>query len=295
MKNIITFILAIIIVTNGYNAIFSPKEEPECISIPESSIYEYEESIEEDNDVYDMTIYTYASEDYGSDYYYNMLSYSEQCVYNQLLDSILSYDSVGFVPEYEINYDQLIKIIDYLYCDKAYELWWWNHVCNYSYDGDIITKITPTYNELASSREELLANKAQFDLVVQDYMMEAAGMSDYDKCKYFHDRLKDEIVYENSSLDQTSFSALVNKRTVCSGYAEAYKMLLTRAGIRCYTCTGYTSDGRHQWNIVDLYGDPKNVDVTWDDTIDSDRYFMISDYDYSATRDRYGPLLPICY
>ena len=72
--------------------------------------------------------------------------------------------------------------------------------------------------------------------------------------------------------------------------------MMQQLGIPCYYCTGYAGED-HAWNIVKLDGAYYNVDVTWDDTEDSNyNYFNKSDSEYASTHRRTGlsVYLPAC-
>lgn len=99
-----------------------------------------------------------------------------------------------------------------------------------------------------------------------------------------------------ADMNQSAYSALVNGKSVCAGYARAYQYLLQQLGIPCYYCTGY-SGGDHAWNIVKLEDGYYNVDVTWDDAaaIRYD-YFNKTDADFASThvRQNLSVYLPAC-
>lgn len=105
------------------------------------------------------------------------------------------------------------------------------------------------------------------------------GMPDEAKCLIAHNYLADTITYDNNdkgnplerSYLQCAYGALINKRCVCQGFAEAYRLLVTAAGIRCELVNGEVltiKEGNrwHAWNIVHLNGGKNSyhVDVTWD-------------------------------
>lgn len=116
------------------------------------------------------------------------------------------------------------------------------------------------------------------------------GMSNYEIAKALHDYLATHNEYDMRlysgnlpALSRTSYGALVNRTSVCSGYALAYQHLMEDAGIPCEYVTGMTTRGSHAWNIVQIGGEWYHVDVTWDDpTPDREgyvryKYFLKSD------------------
>lgn len=124
------------------------------------------------------------------------------------------------------------------------------------------------------------------------------GMSAETKALLAHNYLAYTIRYtlkENASNLETSYlqsayGALILKKCVCQGYAEAFKRLMDFGGVPCDIVCGQTdgSDTYHAWNILKLNGARENyhVDVTWDSTGDrgSYTYFGLRDSDFFGKR-----------
>lgn len=102
------------------------------------------------------------------------------------------------------------------------------------------------------------------------------SMSDATKAFLAHNYLAYTIDYtlkeDASSLEksymQSAYGALIKKKCVCQGYAEAFKRLMDYAGIPCDIVCGKTkgSSVYHAWNIIKLNDGEDNyhIDVTWD-------------------------------
>ena len=93
-----------------------------------------------------------------------------------------------------------------------------------------------------------------------------------------------KVATQGSSQDDddrlfSAYGALVDGDAVCQGYALAYQLLLTRAGVTSRIVTGVN----HMWNMVQLDGAWYHVDVTWDDPVPdmagtaSHDYFLVTD------------------
>lgn len=113
----------------------------------------------------------------------------------------------------------------------------------------------------------------------------------YELVKSIHDYICTLVDYNHTAVSdskpagydtgwyQTSYSAFYpissNKeteiRTVCAGYATAFKVLCDAYGIPCVTVRGTASSGeRHMWNYVRMEdGEWYAVDATWDDQTES--------------------------
>ena len=103
--------------------------------------------------------------------------------------------------------------------------------------------------------------------------------TDYEKELYVHDYLIKNTMYDKSLVDdQTIYNLFINKKSVCTGYAKAFSLIMTRLNIPTYTITGYT-DENHAWNIIELEDGFYNIDVTSDDSGDTPiyKYFNIND------------------
>lgn len=93
--------------------------------------------------------------------------------------------------------------------------------------------------------------------------------------KGVHDYLVANLEYDSSiSRDNiyNIYGALINRCTVCEGYARSFKYIMDDLGIPCLIACGdaINSSGEiesHAWNYVQLDGSWYAMDVTWDDPI----------------------------
>ncbi len=110
---------------------------------------------------------------------------------------------------------------------------------------------------------------------VKNYIFSQRRENDYENIKMLHDYLVDNIEYDTTISRNNIYDvygALVNRVSVCEGYARSFKYILDEMGIPCVLVigTGTNSQGeteRHAWNYVELEGDWYAVDCTWDDPI----------------------------
>ncbi len=104
-----------------------------------------------------------------------------------------------------------------------------------------------------------------------------SGKSEYDKVKSIYDYITARVSYDynegNSStvkspVSYTAYGALINKKSVCQGYALLFYRMCNQAGVKCRLVTGRAkgSNGveQHAWNIVRIGSKYYNVDATWD-------------------------------
>jgi hypothetical protein len=94
----------------------------------------------------------------------------------------------------------------------------------------------------------------------------------------------------DKSYMQSAYGALINKKCVCQGYAEAYKRILDSQGITCEVICGKIKGAidRHAWNVVSFNNkDYYHVDVTWDagkNGSERYKYYGLKDADLLTNR-----------
>lgn len=122
-----------------------------------------------------------------------------------------------------------------------------------------------------------------------------AGNSEYDRIKLAHDYIVNNTVYDIDAYnadnipdeDYSPYGIIVNKKGVCQGYAETFKLFMDELGIECLIISGDANGlsgwGGHAWNIVKIKDKYYHIDVTFDDPVtygeDILRYdfFLLSD------------------
>ncbi len=218
--------------------------------------------------------------------YYGMLNEDGKTLYRQIYANIDSLTQV-FKPVIPCTVEEFKKAHMAVYNDHP-ELFWIGvgFSCKYLADGNCV-EVNIHFNETADNIE---ASKKSYKEAMQPYLNLAMfKTSDADKEKAVHDALIDNVRYDVSApCNQTAYSALVNKETVCAGYARAFQNIMMELGIPCYYCTGYSGED-HAWNIICIDGRFYNVDTTWDDTEPHTySYYNKSDARLSKTHLRTG-------
>ena len=96
-----------------------------------------------------------------------------------------------------------------------------------------------------------------------------AGMTEYEQIRYIFDYLVKTVEYDSKAPDnQNIYSALVNKRNPCAGYARAARTCLQQAGMECiYVVGDIVGQGAHAWNIVNCEGKYYQMDATFGDPV----------------------------
>ncbi len=226
--------------------------------------------------------------------YYAMLDDTGKHLYRQIYANAMALNG-RFAPIESVSVGSLRNIFAAVYNDHP-ELFWMDtaYSCKYKKNGQC-AEINLQFNSTADNLEQ---EKLNFETKAKAITDGARVLSsNYDKEKYVHNSLISRVDYDASaSMNQSAYSALVNGRTVCAGYARAYQYMLQQLGIPCYYCTGYAGEN-HAWNIVALDDGYYNVDTTWDDTgAGTYDYFNKTDADYARThlRQELSVNLPPC-
>jgi len=129
------------------------------------------------------------------------------------------------------------------------------------------------------SLEEIRVAKGVYEARVKNILQSIPADADtiQEKVKYLHDYLAKNIVYQKTINDQNAYSAIVEGKTVCAGYAKSYQDLLTRLSIKCWYISGYARQP-HAWNVLWLNGECVYTDVTW---ADQETYIQYGYYNIS--------------
>ena len=109
--------------------------------------------------------------------------------------------------------------------------------------------------------------------------------TDLDKARDIHDALCSRITYvidDDTTEDDTAIGALLNGEANCDGYADAFCLLGTMAGLTVRMQHGSSYQigvvedlhrtDTHMWNLLWLDNEWRLVDVTWDDADDGAGY-----------------------
>lgn len=216
--------------------------------------------------------------------HYHMIDSKGQHLYRQIFANATVMNA-AFVPIEAVPVSQLKDVVMAVYNDHP-ELFWLNTVFTCKYDKNkICAELELEFN---MTKEELATASSAFFNTTNNLLTQVENLATpYEKERRLHDMLIERIEYvKGADKNQSAYSALVEGKSVCAGYARAYQYLLQRLGIPCYYCTGFAGTD-HAWNIVALDDGYYNVDLTWDDTPGGEYdYFNRTDSDYAGTHVR---------
>lgn len=166
------------------------------------------------------------------------------------------------------------------YCDISY------------YTRSDVCYITFTYTVTYYTTD---IQEEEMDTAVESVLtqLNLGSKTDYEKITSIYDYICDNVVYDYDNLGDssydlkyTAYAALVNKTSVCQGYAVLFYRLSLELGIDARVISGIGNGGAHGWNIVQLRGKYYDIDATWDAGSSTYRYFLRCENNFAGhTRD----------
>jgi len=181
---------------------------------------------------------------------------------------------------YQCYYDKKSKsyvipmaTLKYLVGYKYYKLPDNDYYAGQGYKGLIFYSST----DLGEMSKEIMITDNLADQIVAEEVTE--DMTDVEKVKALNYYMVLYCEYDYTYSKYTPYDILVTGKGVCQAYAQAYHLLVTKAGIKDYIVIGSARpinklEG-HAWNIVKLGKDYYHVDTTWNTTYYG--YFLLSD------------------
>ena len=145
-----------------------------------------------------------------------------------------------------------------------------------------------------TAEEEALVDTAVAQLLQE---LNVGLESDYVKVKAVYDWLCANVTYDFDNLEDesykrkfTAYAALIDRTSVCQGYAVLFYRLMLELGVDARLIAGIGNGGPHSWNIVELDELYYNLDATWDAGRTEYDYFLRANANFGdhARYDEYA-------
>ncbi|WFQ91040.1 lipoprotein [Mycoplasma feriruminatoris] len=143
-----------------------------------------------------------------------------------------------------------------------------------SYKGYLYSAVVSVYSKEKSLilKKENEARKAAKEIVKKEKWNELPTLEKLTKA---YEWMTKEVKYDYGNRtgellrSQNAYSALVEKKTVCTGYAKGFKMIMDELGIPCKFVEGDSNReesfiSKHAWNLVQIDNEWYHVDTTSD-------------------------------
>lgn len=203
-------------------------------------------------------------------WYYDRLNPAQQQLYQELYTLFAGYDNAVEVTP--IPLDEVYDAYTAVENDHP-EIFWmegYTYYTEYQPDGsELVNRIERVDSMDRSTRDAFAAQVEQTKSAILAGMNAAlpANASQTRKAQYLFEYLALNTTYVTGSpYNQTLVSSLINRQSVCAGYARAYQNLLTECGIFCTFVPGFGDGESHAWSLFQLDGGWYYSDVTWGDS-----------------------------
>lgn len=215
--------------------------------------------------------------------YYEQLDDFQKSLYNVTLEAVTVADTEIKIKNVDISAFQksLAQVGKAVQYDHP-EFFWFTGGFSYSYTefDDVGTvKLKPTYYSYVSGffKPESKLDELQKEVTMVAELAKQYSSDDYQRILFVHDYLIQNAVYDHDGLDEyykadrspsceyifAAYGCLVNGKTVCSGFAKAFQLIMYELGYDCTYVVGDAGEA-HGWNCVFLNGEGYFIDVTWD-------------------------------
>lgn len=216
-----------------------------------------------------------------------LLSKKEQMLYDEIYKCWIKCENKVKLNE-SYNSNEIAKVYNLI--QEDYPEIFWISTNGYSWvNGNGYTDITFEFISSVNSFN-LNGYRDELENEVQKILsLIPKNANIYDKVLFVHDYLVEntqyakeysKIPYEQSEMFYNSYGCLVNHYCVCSGYSDAFHLIMKRLGVICGCVIGSAKENgeAHQWNYVYFDGEYYWIDVTWDDPLGQSEDNISHDY-----------------
>lgn len=244
-------------------------------------------------------------------YYYSQLNKQEQAVYKAFYSGLMEHKDIIPVPiKGRLSQDVFNRIFLAMTRDNPLIYYVNQSACSSATDMFGHTAICPQY---FYSKEKVWEYNKKIETVVNNLagQLRLTEGTDYEKELRVHDWFCENVSYDFKGTDMDDPARVVLSHNIvgvfakqeaqCEGIAKAMKVLLNAVDIKCIVVTGEAdangSKEHHAWNVVNIGGNPYQVDVTWDIGASKGRvaydYFNVTDEIICKTH-RFEDKMPEC-
>lgn len=158
----------------------------------------------------------------------------------------------------------------------------YNSFASVTFSYDDILRLTISYKKIYTEEKINLINNKIDTFITNNITID---MSIEDKIKAFHDYivnntkydlLKKQDIHDTTYESNTAYGVLFQGYGICSGYADAMAIYLSRLGLPNYKISNDT----HIWNLVYINNNWLHLDLTWDDPVYEDTNIDSISYEY---------------
>lgn len=211
-------------------------------------------------------------------YYYHQLNKQEQAIYKVFYKGVMSHQEIIPIPvRGEFSQESFERIFMAMTRDNPLIYFLNQSACSTASDMFGRLAICPQY---FFTKEKVKEYNRKIEKVVNELagQLHLLECNDYEKELRVHDWICQNVEYDYEGTDKDKVSRVIASHNIlgvfahhkaqCEGIAKAVKVLLNAVDVKCIVVTGDSiKSGQcvpHAWNIVDIDGEPYQLDVTWD-------------------------------
>lgn len=174
------------------------------------------------------------------------------------------------------------------------------------------TETTTTYTFILVGFEEYtkFSKRDEINKKIYNLFEETKGINelsdDYTKASQINDYLIQKLEYayktdgrtpEDSFWAHNIIGLLLKNKGVCECYTKCFRLMATYYGLNAISVYGKTktSNESHAWNYLKLGDNWYGVDVTWNDSTHTSKYFLCSNSVMSEDHNPYATIYGINY
>ena len=218
--------------------------------------------------------------------YYDQLNSYQKSIYNAILNGIskgaksIEFKDVNY-NDFKNNCYKASMAVEYDHPEYFWYTGGYSHTSyKYRFQENTTIEFEFLYYEYANAMFDFDEKAGRLNQEVKRVADLARSYSsdDYERMLFVHDYLIENAYYDMEWLEEyyktshnpsceyifSAYGCLVEGRTVCSGYAKAFQLILNELGYDCIYVTGDAGEP-HRWNCVYIEDEGYFVDVTWDD------------------------------
>lgn len=226
----------------------------------------------------------------GFCYYYERLSKRDQKLYRKLADGLFRFQPSITLwgierQKAEELYEKIKLDLPAAFFDEGVQLIW--------YPALHLVRVQPQYRFSRQDAENILAEV----LVRTEHLIDSCrGRTDLEKEQIIHDWFCTNVIYDHNYAQKMGGSSfelaapLLWGKGVCSGISKAAKFLFDQVGVPAILMEGRTLDSPdargedHCWLMVKIGGQRYHLDITFDMTTKTKRYFNLTDHEIMEDR-----------
>lgn len=179
--------------------------------------------------------------------------------------------------------------------DVAYNKTVLSNINDFVHPYNSFSQIETSFDALGEINIKIIHNYTEEMKIILDYKVDEIikkelneEMEIIDKIKIIHDYIINNTKYDQNRSDKNIFEyksnnaygVLIEGYGICSGYTDSMMLFLEKLNIKSYK----VSSENHVWNKVFINNNWYNLDLTWDDPVNSDgsdslehNFFLVTD------------------